>query len=81
MSRREKLFDKLRNSPQNAAFADLRKLLQQDGFSLERIAGSHHVFKRGEITFVIPVHKNQVKSVYIKRVIELLEKSDYENRS
>ncbi len=58
MSKREKLFDKLRNSPQNATFADVRKLLQQDGFSLERIAGSHPVFKRGEITFVIPVHKN-----------------------
>ncbi len=81
MSKRKKLFDKLRNSPLNATFADVRKLLQQEGFLLERIAGSHHIFKRDEITFVIPVHKNQVKSVYIKRVIELLEKSNYENRS
>ncbi len=81
MSRREKLFDKLRNSPHNATFADVRNLLQQQGFSLERVAGSRHVFKRGEIAFVIPVHRNQVKSVYIKRVIELLEQSDYENRS
>ncbi len=81
MDKREKLLDKLRNSPKNVTFADARKLLLQEGFSLERITGSHHVFKRNEITFAIPVHKNRVKSVYVKRVVELIEESKYENRS
>ncbi len=73
MDKREKLLDKLRNSPKNVTFADVRKLLLQEGFSLERITGSHHVFKRNEITFAIPVHKNRVKSVYVKRVVEIIE--------
>lgn len=38
-----------------------------------RVAGSHHIFKKGPVTFVIPVHKSRVKCVYVKRVIEIIE--------
>lgn len=41
---------------------------------LERVAGSHHVFKREATIFVVPVHKNKVKAVYVKRVVEIIEK-------
>lgn len=81
MTKREKLFEKIRNNPKDISFSDIRKVLEQEDFSLVRIAGSHHVFKRNELTFVIPVHKNQVKSVYVKRVVELIEQSNYERRS
>jgi len=30
-------------------------------------------FRRDEIIFVIPVHNNKVKAVYVKRVIEIIE--------
>ncbi len=45
-------------------------LLLQEGFHLDRVTGSHHIFKRPGITFAIPVNHNRVKSVYVKRVIE-----------
>ena len=70
-----KLLDRLTNNPQSATFADLRALLIADGFQLERITGSHHIFKRGHVRFVIPVHANRVKSVYVRRVIELIQQS------
>ena len=54
-------------------FGDIRKLLELEGFDLDRITGSHHIFKRNEIVLVIPVHNNLVKSVYVKRVVELIE--------
>lgn len=54
-------------------FGDIRKLLELEGFDLDRITGSHHIFKRNEIVLVIPVHNNRVKSVYVKRVVELIE--------
>jgi predicted RNA binding protein YcfA (HicA-like mRNA interferase family) len=76
MSKLEKLFQRLKNNPKNATFAQIEKLLLQENFILDRIAGSHHIFKRDSITFVIPVHKNKVKSVYVKRVIELIEKEN-----
>ncbi len=73
MSRREKLVETLKQSPNNVTFAQIRKLLEQEGFSLERITGSHHVFKREQTIFVVPVHKNKVKAVYVKRVVEIIE--------
>lgn len=76
MSKREKLFQRLKNNPRDVTFAQIEKLLVQENFILDRVAGSHHIFKRGLITFVIPVHQNKVKSVYVKRVIELIEKEN-----
>jgi predicted RNA binding protein YcfA (HicA-like mRNA interferase family) len=72
---RRKLIERLKNNPKGATFDELRRLLLQEGFALDRVAGSHHIFKRVGVTFVIPVHKNRVKSVYVKRVIELIEEA------
>ena len=76
MSKKGKLFERLKNNPKEATFADIRKLLRQEGFQLDRITGSHHIFKRAAVTFVIPVHNQRVKTVYVKRVIELIEQSE-----
>ncbi|WP_301951412.1 type II toxin-antitoxin system HicA family toxin [Microcystis aeruginosa] len=48
------------------------KLLELEGFSLDRITGSHHIFKRNDIILVIPVHNKKVKSVYIRRVLKII---------
>ena len=73
--RKQKLLRRLKNNPKEATFDDIRTLLSQEGFRIERIAGSHHIFKKAGVTFVIPVHANRVKSVYVKRVIELAEQA------
>lgn len=73
MAKRDRLLEKIRNSPNNVTFADVRKLLELEGFTLDRITGSHHIFQRNNITFVVPVHNNRVKSVYSKRLIEIIE--------
>jgi predicted RNA binding protein YcfA (HicA-like mRNA interferase family) len=71
--RKRKLLERLKNNPKGATFDDIRTLLSQEGFQLDRVTGSHHIFKRSGTTFVIPVHNNRVKSVYVKRVVELIE--------
>ena len=73
--RKRKLLDRLTNNPKEASFNDIRTLLSYEGFRLDRVTGSHHVFKGAGITFVIPVHANRVKSVYVRRVIELIEEA------
>lgn len=73
MVKRDKLIERLKNSPNNVTFTDIHKLLELEGFILDRISGSHHIFQKADIIFVIPVHRNRVKSVYVKRVIELIE--------
>jgi predicted RNA binding protein YcfA (HicA-like mRNA interferase family) len=86
MGKREKLIERLTNSPQNATFADIRNLLEYEGFYLDsrserlrqRVTGSHHIFKYAETTFVIPVHNNRVKAIYVRKVLELIESADTE---
>ncbi|HJP94581.1 MAG TPA: type II toxin-antitoxin system HicA family toxin [Pyrinomonadaceae bacterium] len=73
--RKRKLLDRLRNNPKGATFDDIRTLLLQEGFQLDRVAGSHHIFKKASVTFVIPVHANRVKSLYLKRVIALIDEA------
>jgi predicted RNA binding protein YcfA (HicA-like mRNA interferase family) len=73
MEKENKLLELLKRSPNNVTFANIRKLLELKGFTLNRVTGSHHVFQKNETIFVIPVHKNRVKTVYVKRVIELIE--------
>lgn len=73
MGKKEKLIQQLKNSPNNVTFADIRKLLELEGFILDRITGSHHIFQKDDTVFVLPVHRNRVKSTYIIRVIKLIE--------
>lgn len=73
MAKKEKLLELLKNSPNNVTFGDIRKLLELEDFILDRISGSHYIFKKNELILVIPVHNNRVKSVYVRRVIELIE--------
>ncbi len=37
---------------------ELIKLLQQQGWILDRIQGSHHILIRGDETLSVPVHGN-----------------------
>ncbi len=73
MTKKQKLFEKIKNNLKNVRFSELKQLLLDENFILDRISGSHHIFKREDIIFVIPMHKDLVKSVYVKRVIELIE--------
>jgi len=35
------------------------KLLQQNGWSLDRVEGSHHILIKGDKTICIPVHRSK----------------------
>jgi hypothetical protein len=78
MGKREKLIDRLTNSPQNVTFADIRNLLEYEGFYLDRVTDSHNSFIYAETIFLIPVGHNQVKTIYVQKVLELIEAADSE---
>lgn len=73
--RKNKLLERLKNNPRGATFDDIKTVLLRENFYLDRVTGSHHIFKKSGTIFVIPVHANRVKSVYVKRVIELVEQA------
>lgn len=77
MSKREKLRRKLRNNPKGRTKHDIETLLGHFGFVLDRVSGSHHIFifVDGDVVvrIVIPIHVQQVKSVYVKQVLEKID--------
>jgi predicted RNA binding protein YcfA (HicA-like mRNA interferase family) len=55
--------------PSEVPFRELRKYLESHGWTLDRISGSHHIFRKaGERPIVIPVHGHKVKHVYDREV-------------
>lgn len=78
MGKREKLIDRLTTSPHNATFFDLHNLLAYEGFYLDKVTDSHHVFIYAETIFAIPVHANKVKAIYVQKFLESIEAADTE---
>jgi predicted RNA binding protein YcfA (HicA-like mRNA interferase family) len=78
MGKREKLIERLTNSPQNATFADLRNLLEYEGFYLDKVTNSHHIFIYAETIFVMPIHNGKVKAIYVEKILELIDRADPE---
>lgn len=59
--------------PREVRFAEIRRLLENHGWTLIRISGSHHIFrKEGERPISIPVHAGKVKHVYFRQVRKAL---------
>jgi predicted RNA binding protein YcfA (HicA-like mRNA interferase family) len=50
-------------------FSEVKKMLEQAGYQLVRVHGSHHYFtKPGSEPFSIPVHHGKVKPYYVRQV-------------
>ncbi|WP_425615341.1 type II toxin-antitoxin system HicA family toxin [Anatilimnocola sp. NA78] len=60
--------------PSPVRFAEVRKLLEEAGYELARISGSHHIFvKDGSDLVSIPVHKGLVKYGYVRRIQKIID--------
>lgn len=68
---------RLKNNPVDVSFQDIETLLLRFGFQFIRATGSHHLYEyeQGNIwrQVIIPLHGRKVKSVYVKKVIEIIE--------
>src|SRR5260221_13538468 len=76
MAKREKRLQKLRQNPRNVSFDELRQVLEDHGFTLARITGSHHIFvaEIGEQVWklTIPFHK-PIKTTYIRTALNAID--------
>ncbi len=76
MSKRTKRLQRLRNNPKNVSFDDLRMVVEDYGFTLERSSGSHYSFKveiAGEFRLLVVPYSKPVKPIYVKDAIELID--------
>ena len=73
MSNLEKAEARLRASPPQADFRDVRRVLEGHGWRQARQNGSHISFtKPGAPTVVVPIHNSQVKRAYVDRICAIL---------
>lgn len=71
-----KLLRKVIQTKANIQFADLRQLVEAFGFRLERISGSHHIYKHPHIPELINMQevKGKAKPYQIRQFLSLVEK-------
>lgn len=73
MSKKSKLLANIKNNPKNIDFADIKKLLEDAGYTCSNNGSSHYVFRKiGSQHITIPFAK-PIKAIYIKQVLEILE--------
>ena len=53
--------------PSPVRFSEVERLFRKHGWTVDRVRGSHHVFKSptGQV-FIVPVHNKQVKYGYYR---------------
>ena len=75
MSRLKKLLEKIKNNPRQVRFTELDKILESSGFSKRQPRGgsSHYIYVKGQTRVVIPYHQPHIKTVYVERIIKILE--------
>ena len=49
---------------------DLIKLLRKNGWKLDRINGSHHIFRKEGISISIPLHGKDVPAGLLHRILK-----------
>lgn len=77
MAKADKLKEKLRAGAIDAR--ELRTLLGQCGWVLDRVRGSHEFWERGSATFVLATHSKDLKPYQIRqaRSVILSEEESY----
>ena len=49
---------------------ELLKLLEQNGWKLDRINGSHHIMVKGNQTEIIPVHNRDIGKGLLNKILK-----------
>lgn len=79
MTRFSKLKKKVEKEkiPRDISFDEISKYLKHYGFVLDWINGSHHIFKNSQgVSITIPVHNENIKYCYVKKIVELINQED-----
>jgi predicted RNA binding protein YcfA (HicA-like mRNA interferase family) len=83
MSKREKRLEKIRQNPKDVSFEALRQVLEDHGFRVKQVTGSHYTFARQigneALRLTIPYHR-PVKQAYVMKAIAAIDKAIAQNQ-
>jgi hypothetical protein len=70
------LYKKAKQNPKNLRFSEMRTLCKCIGLTLDRIRGSHHIYKRDEPFFLISIQKmkdGMAKPYQVRQLLSFIE--------
>lgn len=75
---RRRLLQRILQGSLNVDFADMVSLLEGFGFMMDRVRGSHHIFKHSAIPELANLQEvgGKAKPYQIRQVLKLIEKYD-----
>ena len=73
VSKKSKLIESIKNNSKDVRFDDLKKLLEDIGYSAINTGGSHYVFTKENFKSLTIPYRKPVKIIYVKQVISILE--------
>ena len=73
---KEKLLQRVLQGGNNVSFEDFRKLVECFGFNLDRVHGSHFIFKRVDIGALVNIQNvlGKAKRYQIKQFLSIVER-------
>lgn len=73
--KRRKLLQKLLDSPTNARFGDVCRLVEGFGFRLARVTGSHHIYTHSAIVELVNLQEvgSEAKPYQVRQFLRLVE--------
>lgn len=74
MVKREKQIERLRQNPKTVRFEEIDTILLGLGFNKRQRGTSHAVYSLGNQRITIPFHKPFIKPVYVKLILDILDK-------
>ncbi len=76
MTKSDKKNQKIRRNPNNVKFHDFVTWLEDNGFSLDRVSGSHHIFVHPDVENPINAQKKKdgtAKAYQVKQAIKIID--------
>lgn len=72
---KKRLLQKILMGSQNVRFSDFVSLIEALGFGLERVNGSHHIFKHPDVQELVNLQdvRGEAKPYQVRQVVELIE--------
>lgn len=79
MSKKDKLYARIRNNQKNVRFADFCTVMTYFGFVEVRVKGSHHLFQHpalDEVMNVQPKKDGLAKAYQVRQFLKLIDEHD-----
>lgn len=64
------LINKMNNQPNGISFNEAKRVLENSGFDLVRISGSHNIFRNSKGEVITIKKETPLKAVYVKDILE-----------